>query len=182
VENGPQDLVEICTELATYMLVLCTEKNIDKIREEVKECIRSGRALEKFKEIVVAQGGNEKYIENFDLFQKARYKKTVNSNISGYIIEMNAEKIGEISCRLGAGRKVKEDEIDYTAGIILNKKIGDYVEVEEKIADLYSTKIENIEEYKDEFIKAVKIVNKDEYNIMYKNKIEEKRKIVYKIV
>ena len=155
--KGPEDLREVCIEIASYMVMMCTEKNINEIRNEVIECIDSGKALERFKEMVYMQGGNIDYISNPDLFPKAKYEDNVCAERSGYISKIDAEKIGIVSGKLGAGREKKEDKIDYTAGIVLNKKIGDFVEKGEKIATLYSSKIENMEELKEDFKEAIEI-------------------------
>lgn len=180
--EGPEDLKELCIELASYMLMVCNDKDINTIRKEVEECIKSGKALEKFKQMVKSQGGNEKHIENSDLIIRAKYEKQVQSCKSGYIIHMDTEKIGLISSMIGAGRRTKEDILDYTAGIILNKKVGNYVKEGELLATLYSSKIENMDEAVKEFYEAIEIVSEDEYNLNYKNKIEEKTKLIYKVI
>ena len=155
--KGPEDLREVSIEIASYMLMMCTEKNLDEIREEVIKCIDSGKALERFKEMVRLQGGNEDYISNPELFPEAKYEDYVYADYAGYISQMDAETIGIVSGKLGAGREKKEDEIDYTAGIILNKKIGDYVEKGEILATLYSSKVSDMEELKEIFKEAIEI-------------------------
>lgn len=155
--KGPEDLREVSIEIASYMLMMCTEKNLDEIREDVIKCIDSGKALERFKEMVRLQGGNEDYISNPELFPKAKYEDYVYADYAGYISQMDAETIGIVSGKLGAGREKKEDEIDYTAGIILNKKIGDYVEKGEILATLYSSKVSDMEELKEIFKEAIEI-------------------------
>lgn len=155
--KGPEDLREVCIEIASYMLMMCSEKNLDMIRKEVIECIDSGKALERFKEMVYMQGGNVEYISNPDLFPKAKFEDNVFSEFSGYISKMDAEQIGIVSGKLGAGREKKDDEIDYTAGIVLNKKIGDFVEEGEILATLYSSKVEDMEELKEKFKETIEI-------------------------
>ena len=180
--EGPEDLKELCIELASYMLMICNGKDINVIKKEVEECIQSGKALEKFKQMIKMQGGNEKYIENPDLIFKAKNEKEVISEKTGYIVNMNTEKIGEVSSMLGAGRRTKEDILDYTAGIILNKKIGDYVENNETLATFYSSKYEDMNEAIEEFYEAIEIVPEDEYNLKYKNKMKEKTKLIYEVM
>ena len=155
--KGPEDLREVCIEIASHMLMMCTEKNLDVIRKEVIECIDSGKALERFKEMVYMQGGNVEYISNPDLFPKAKFEDNVFSEFSGYISKMDAEQIGIVSGKLGAGREKKDDEIDYTAGIVLNKKIGDFVEKGDILATLYSSKVEDMEELKEKFKETIEI-------------------------
>ena len=155
--KGPEDLREVCIEIASYMLMMCSEKKLDMIRKEVIECIDSGKALERFKEMVYMQGGNVEYISNPDLFPKAKFEDNVFSEFSGYISKMDAEQIGIVSGKLGAGREKKDDEIDYTAGIVLNKKIGDFVEEGEILATLYSSKVKDMEELKEKFKETIEI-------------------------
>ncbi len=155
--KGPEDLREVCIEIASHMLMMCTEKNLDVIRKEVIECIDSGKALERFKEMVYMQGGNVEYISNPDLFPEAKFEDNVFSEFSGYISKMDAEQIGIVSVKLGAGREKKDDEIDYTAGIVLNKKIGDFVEKGDILATLYSSKVEDMEELKEKFKETIEI-------------------------
>ena len=180
--EGPEDLRELCIELASYMLMICNGKDINVIRKDVEECIKSGKALEKFKQMVKMQGGNEKLIENPDLIIKAKYEKEVRNQKTGYIVNMNTEKIGKVSSMLGAGRRTKEDILDYTAGIVLNKKVGDYIGNSEILATLYSSKVEDMSEAIKEFCEAIEIVSEEEYNSKYKNKMEEKTKLIYEII
>ena len=168
--KGPEDLREVSIEIASYMLMMCTEKNLDEIREEVIKCIDSGKALERFKEMVRLQGGNEDYISNPELFPKAKYEDYVYADYAGYISQMDAETIGIVSGKLGAGREEKEDKIDYTAGIILNKKIGDYVEKGEILATLYSSKVSDMEELKEIFKEAIEI-QKEKLDNLNKSKV-----------
>lgn len=179
---GPKDLTELCIELATYMLMMCTKKNKEVIEEEVKECIKSGKALEKLKEMVKAQGGDIRYIDNSQNFPKAKYMQQIISNKTGYIIEFNTEKVGLVNSMLGAGRRTMEDVLDYTAGIILNKKVGEFVKQGEELASLYSSKYEDMLEAKEMFYNSIKIVDEDEYNNKYKNKMEEMTKLIYGMV
>lgn len=180
--EGPDDLKELCIELASYMLMICNGKDINVIRNDVKECIKSGKALEKFRQMVKMQGGNESLIENSDLIIKAKHEKGVKTQKTGYIVNMDTEKIGKVSSMLGAGRKTKDDILDYTAGIVLNKKIGDYIEDDEILAMLYSSKVEDMNEAIKEFYQAIEIVSEEEYNLNYKNKMKEKTKLIYKII
>ena len=180
--NGPEDLKNLCIELASYMLKVCNGKEIEVIRKEVLECINSGKALEKFKQMVTMQGGNVECIENPELMLKAKYEKIVQAKSAGYIVSMDTEKIGEVTSMLGAGRRVKEDVLDYTAGIILNKKTGEYVDEGENLATLYSSKCEDMSELSSEFYSALTIVSKEEYEAKYKNSIEEKTKLIYEII
>ena len=91
------------------------------------DVINSGKALEKFKDLVRNQGGDVSYIENPSKFEKAKFVLPVVAEDSGFVDAMENEKIGYISCKLGAGRMKKDDSINYRVGVIINKKIGDEV-------------------------------------------------------
>ena len=104
-------------------------------------------------------------IENPEHFNKAPYEIQVHAIEEGFIHKMDTEKIGKVSVRLGAGRLQKEDKIDYTAGIVINKKIGDYVHQGEVLATLFTSNLENIDEIKELYLDAIEISS--ENNIDY---------------
>ena len=139
--NGPKDFVELCMSAAKIMLV---QANIAENEEEAEiilnKKIESGEAFEKLKEFVAAQGGDVSYIENPDKFPKAKVILPIQSTKSGYVNKIDALGIGTYAMRLGAGRAVLTDVIDYSAGIILNKKIGDYVNEGEVLCYIHTNK------------------------------------------
>lgn len=140
--RGPKDLLEICIELAANMLHLGTDKDLKTCKEMAREAINNGSAFNKLKEMVQAQGGDVSVLEDSDKFEKAKIKYEVKSRESGYIHSMNTEKCGIASVVLGAGRETKESDIDFSAGIILEKKVGNKVNEGEIIATLYSSDLE----------------------------------------
>lgn len=140
--NGPNDLKEISIELASEMVSIGSDISYDEAKNKVVSVLESGEAFTKFKELILAQNGELKYIEDVQLFDKAINNIEVIAIKSGYIKSMDTKEIGKISVSLGAGRKDKKDRIDYSAGIILNKKIGDYVTEGEVLATLYSSKVD----------------------------------------
>ena len=140
--RGPKDLLEICIELAANMLHLGTNKDLKICKEMAQEAINNGSAFKKLKEMVKAQGGDVSVLDDTDKFEKASVKYEVKAKESGYIHSMNTEKCGIASVVLGAGRETKESSIDFSAGIILEKNVGDQVNEGETIATLYSSDIE----------------------------------------
>ncbi len=153
----PKDVEEVVLELGAYMLKLAGKgENIEENKNKIQETIKTGKAFHKFVELVENQGGDITYIENTNKFPKAKYEIVILSKNDGYIKEINAEEIGKLASKLGAGRTKKEDRIDYTAGIVLNKKVGEQVKENEKIATLYTNK-EQYEEAKEELEKIIKI-------------------------
>lgn len=136
--NGPDDLTAVCLELAANMLTLVTGEDKDKCTEMAKGAIADGSALKKLAEMTEAQGGNPEWIYDISHFPRAGYKSEIVAEADGYISSMDAEKIGVASLLLGAGRNTKDDVLDFSAGIILNKKTGDKVEKGEVLATLYA--------------------------------------------
>ena len=170
--NGPEDLTKLCVELASCMLMLCSNKEKEECFRLAQNAIYDGTAFNKFRELVIAQGGNIKLIDNPELFKKSKYIIEIQSNKSGYINKMNTSSIGKISSLLGAGRQKKEDLIDYSSGIVLLKKTGDFVQTGDTMAQLHTSKQEIIEEAKKMFIDSVTISQEK----------PEKKPMVYKII
>ena len=132
------DLYDICIELAANMLTLSIDKPIDECRELAKGAIEDGSAFEKLKEIVKAQGGETAVLDDTELFEKAKYSFEITAEESGYISRLDSEKIGISSVILGAGREHKGDKIDHSAGILLKKKTGDFVNKGDILAVMYA--------------------------------------------
>ena len=141
--KGPQDLTEICIALAANMLYLAEKGTYEFCESEVKRVIKDGSALETLAKMVKAQGGDNRVIYNPELFEKATYSYNVVADKEGYIHSVDTEGYGSAALILGAGRNTKEDVIDFSAGIILNKKTGDFVKKGELIATLYTNKKES---------------------------------------
>ena len=139
--NMPEDVKEVILGLGSYMIKLAGKgENIEKNKNKIMQVIENGEAFHKFEQLVEKQGGNIVYLENTNLFKKSKYEVEVLSDKEGYILDMNAEEVGKLACKLGAGRIRKEDSIDYTAGIVLNKKVSEYVKKGEKLATIYTNK------------------------------------------
>lgn len=136
--QGPKDFTDICMTLAGHMLSLAGKGSVENCVEMAKQSIADRSAYRKFVEVVARQGGNTALIENTANFARAEYSRSVKSAKSGYISKADTESYGLASLALGAGRNTAEDSIDYSAGIILKKKTGDFVEAGEEFAILYS--------------------------------------------
>ena len=137
--NGPEDLLELCLTLGSYMVYIAGKADsIEEARTELKATISSGRALEKFAEFVEAQGGNKELVYNTDLLPKASIVKEFIAEEEGYVKSINSEEIGVTSLLLGGGRISKEDVIDLSVGVVLHKKVGDCFAKGESIATLYA--------------------------------------------
>lgn len=153
--NGPEDLKEVCLTLATEIVALSKGVPEEDARIMTEDALTSGKAFEKFKEWISSQGGNRDWIENTCLFPKAEYTYEIKAENDGYIVKMDAEKIGIASVILGAGRETKEDTIVMSAGIVLNKKTGDKVEKGDTLATLYSCNEKLIDSSKEKFLSAL---------------------------
>ena len=106
----------------------------------IKDMLRNGDGLNKFSELIEAQGGNKEIIDDYSILPKSSFSIDVTSLEGGYISSIKSEILGELSVELGAGRMKKEDDIDFGAGIFIPKKIGDFVESGELIGKLYTSK------------------------------------------
>lgn len=134
--NGPEDFTLLTKKLSAELLAMAGVENAE---EKVKEVISNGKALEKLAFMVKAQGGDENYIYDTSLFEKAKFVREIKAEKDGYISHMNAETVGITCAKLGAGREKKGDDIDFTTGIYLHKKTGDKVFKGEKIADMFAS-------------------------------------------
>lgn len=137
--KGPKDLEELCVVASGYMLyhsefVDSPEAGYDM----AMEALRSGAAYEVFKKWIAAQGGNLEELEDLESFTKADYSLIVKADKTGSVHDLKALDLGLVSMHIGAGRATKEDTIDYKAGIVLNKSVGEKVEAGEVLATLYS--------------------------------------------
>jgi len=126
--DGPDDLMDLCLSAGAELLVM-TERCHDtkEARALLIEMIDSGKALEAFRQMVIRQGGDVRYIDNPDLFDTAKEVIAVKAEKDGIIADLHARDLGLASMMLGGGRRVKDDVIDPTVGLILTKKIGDSV-------------------------------------------------------
>ena len=136
--NYKQDLYEITLALAIKTLLNCKKaSNYNEAKALIDNVIQNGKALEKFKEIVIHQGGNPNIVDDYSLFEVGKNKAEIKATKDGYISNLIALEVAHSAKLLGAGRDKKSDKIDFGAGIILNKKIGDKISKDETIMELY---------------------------------------------
>ena len=139
--NGPEDLMELCYTSGAIMLkqAKCVA-TIEEGRQKLHDAIYSGAAFDKFVKMIEAQGGDISYILHPEKFPLAKNIIEIHSDKEGYVNTLNALEIGVSSMRLGGGRETLEDVIDMSAGIILNKKVGDHVNKGELLCTLHTNK------------------------------------------
>ena len=140
--EGAEDLKDLCVELAAWMLRLGGlggggADALEHCRKLAREIIASGRALDKFREMVRLQGGDEHVVDDPQRLPQARYRAEVLSPAAGRIAALACEQIGLASCVLGGGREKKDDEIDAAVGLVLHKKAGDNVEAGEPLCTIH---------------------------------------------
>ena len=142
--NYEQDLYEITLDISAKTLLNCKlAKTYEEGIEKSKKAIKDGSALNKFIELVKAQGGNTDIVNDYSLFALGKNKKEIKADKDGYIKKLVALDVAKSAKLLGAGRDKKTDPINYGAGISLNKKIGDFVKKDETIMTLYYDEITN---------------------------------------
>lgn len=135
LKNGKKgNLTDLCIELASQMVSLGVDTPYKDAKKMVLDSIESGRAYDKFLELVRHQHGD------IDKLPKAKYKYEIKSKTKGYLTDIDAYKLGVLSMELGAGRANKDDKLDYSAGIVVNKNINDYVNYDDVIMTLYTEK------------------------------------------
>ena len=145
--NGPKDLTELCIVLGSHIIYQAGIVNSLTEAEERLKCMLADKsALKKFADFVEAQGGDRRVAFNTDLLPQAKHVYNVSATQSGYIKHIHSAEIGTALVRLGGGREVKGEAIDSSVGIIINKKIGDYVTENDTIATIYANDITNLNE------------------------------------
>lgn len=143
--RGHEDLLNLSLEFGAEMMRLSgIEEDKAKAREKLLENIKSGKALEKFKEIINKQGGNPGVLEDYSLLPQARFRCEVEAQEEGWIESIDALKLGLTAMKLGAGRQKKDDRIDHSVGIWLGGKIGDRVEKGKPLAVIYANDEEKL--------------------------------------
>lgn len=137
--QGPEDFTELCMTLGSCMLMAGgVAENETEAREKLREVIENGKALQKLAEFVRAQGGNEKMVYDTDLLPKAAIIYPVKAPAEGYIRRIRCDEVGICSLILGGGRETKESSIDLSVGVLLQKKVGDYVKEGEVLALIHA--------------------------------------------
>lgn len=154
----PEDLKQVVLELGAYMIKLAGKgDNIEENKQRMLENIENGMAYNKLVEMVKNQGGDISYLEDTTKFEKSKYVSAVVTEKVGQVQEINAEEIGKLACYLGAGRTKKEDSIEANVGIILNKKVGDYVDEQDFLAYICANDEEKMREAEKRILEIYKI-------------------------
>ncbi|HLT56582.1 MAG TPA: pyrimidine-nucleoside phosphorylase [Bacillota bacterium] len=170
--NGPEDLTELCLTLGSQMVYLAKRTStIKEARQLLEEALESGKALEKMKTFVKSQGGDPSYVENPEKLPQAKFQIEWKAKDDGWIKEMDAEKIGTAAMLLGAGRATKESTINLSVGLVLNKKIGDFVKKGDSLITIHA----NREEVED-------VINLLEESVILSNTETSKPILIHEII
>lgn len=156
--EGPKDLRELSLALGAHMLMLGGRANSEKEgRHILEELIKSGKGLEKLRELVEAQGGDSSCIDDTSRLKKAAFQIDVKSESEGCIASIATDEIGRAALVLGAGRETKESEIDLSVGVVVNKKIGDRIDKGAVLATIHANDMKRAEEARQIIISAYEI-------------------------
>jgi len=144
---GPTDLTRLSLELAARMIYLGRiTMTLDDARELAQRKLLDGSGYKKFKEVIIAQGGNAQVLDRFDLLPNATGVREVVSPRPGYVSAIDAELIGRAATMIGAGRDTKDDQVDPAVGIILEVKSGQKVDADSVLCRVYYTKEDRLED------------------------------------
>lgn len=136
--KGPEDLTLLTITLASHMLMLAgLAKDVEAAKNQIQDLLSTGAAIDKLKEWIKLQGGDERAVDDFSYLPQAPYHRDFCLNQIGYVEAINAEAVGKAALVLGAGRETKESSIDLAVGIVIHKKIGDKINVDEPVATIY---------------------------------------------
>lgn len=158
--QGPADLYELCITLAAHMLMQAgCMGDLDACRARAEAAIKSGAAFQKLCDMVTAQGGDATALTDYSLLPRAAYIHSLRAPSDGYIQKMDTTQWGIASVKLGAGRETKDAPIDYGAGILLRKKVGDAVRAGEELAVFYTQHEKSIPDAEKTALDALTIGN-----------------------
>ncbi|MBF7020700.1 pyrimidine-nucleoside phosphorylase [Staphylococcus sp. 18_1_E_LY] len=155
--KGPEDLTDLVLTLGSQMVVLSNKAtDLKEAEAMLKEAINNGSALESFKTFLTNQDGDASVVDDVTKLPQAQYQIELPAQESGVVTEIIANEVGVASMMLGAGRQTKEDDIDLSVGIVLNKKVGDEVKEGESLLTIHSNN-ENIDNVKEKLNNSITI-------------------------
>lgn len=158
--HGPADFTELCMTLGAQMLIAGgVASDVQKAEEKLKTVIEDGSALQKLAEFVNAQGGDERAVYNPELLPKASITEPILATEEGYINHIECDEIGICSLILGGGRETKESVIDLSVGLVLQKKVGDYVKKGDVLAVLHANDEQKVKTATERFLRAYHITS-----------------------
>lgn len=167
--HGPEDLLELCLQAGSHMLIQAQKADsLITARKMLEDAIESKKALRTLCAMVKAQGGDDAFIRHPEMFPKAKEVIPVYSQKTGYVKDLKAKPLGIVSMKLGGGREKTDDDIDYSVGLVLHKKIGDFVKKGEVLVEVHTntglsqeleTEIFNAYDFSDEFVGKPQLID-----------------------
>ena len=167
--HGPEDLLELCLQAGSHMLIQAQKTDsLITARKMLEDAIESKKALRTLCAMVKAQGGDDAFIRHPEMFPKAKEVIPVYSKKTGYVKDLKAKPLGIVSMKLGGGREKTDDDIDYSVGLVLHKKIGDFVRKGEVLVEVHTntglsqeleTEIFNAYDFSDEFVGKPQLID-----------------------
>ncbi|WP_341281972.1 pyrimidine-nucleoside phosphorylase [Paenibacillus sp. FSL H8-0537] len=171
--KGPKDLEELCLALGRQMVYLANKaSSLEEAEEMLKEVIRNGKALEKFKVFIANQGGDPSVVDHPEKLPQAAYLIEVPAKQDGVVAEIVADEIGTAAMLLGAGRATKDSEIDLAVGLMLNKKVGDTVKAGESLVTIHANR-ENVDDVLAKIYDNIRIGDKVEAPVLIYGTVTE---------
>ncbi|ANY70122.1 pyrimidine-nucleoside phosphorylase [Paenibacillus sp. BIHB 4019] len=171
--KGPKDLEELCLALGRQMVYLANKaSSLEEAEEMLKEVIRNGKALEKFKVFIANQGGDPSVVDHPEKLPQAAYLIEVPAKTDGVVAEIVADEIGTAAMLLGAGRATKDSEIDLAVGLMLNKKVGDTVKAGESLVTIHANR-ENVDDVLAKIYDNIRIGDKVEAPVLIYGTVTE---------
>lgn len=153
--KGPKDFVELCLTLGSYMVVAAQKaQSIEEARGMLEKVIEDGSALDKLAAFIEAQGGDKEMVYHPEKLPLASMIEEIPSPVEGYIKHIECDEIGICSLILGGGRETKESEIDLSVGLVLKKKVGDFVKKGETLAVIHANDSEKLRSATERFLGA----------------------------
>lgn len=167
--HGPEDLLDLCLQAGSHMLIQAQKADsLITARKMLEDAIESKKALRTLCAMVKAQGGDDAFIRHPEMFPKAKEVIPVYSQKTGYVKDLKAKPLGIVSMKLGGGREKTDDDIDYSVGLVLHKKIGDFVKKGEVLVEVHTntglsqeleTEIFNAYDFSDEFVGKPQLID-----------------------
>lgn len=155
--SGPADFYEHCVTIATHLLEMGGKAgSMEEGRQIVSDLISNGKALEKLKTLVKAQGGDVSFIEKPEKLPSARVVEPVHSTQCGYLAMVNPKIIAEATILMGAGRSKKTDRIDHRVGVYTHCKVGDFVDAGTLLFTIHAEDEQKINEVKDQLLSSIR--------------------------
>jgi pyrimidine-nucleoside phosphorylase len=156
--KGPADFAEHCLHVASHMLLIGEKaETLEEARLLVEKTLNSGEAWQKFRSMVINQGGDVSFVDHPEKMPLAPAIETVNSPRDGYLKWIDAKEIGETTVDMGAGRKKKEDMIDHAVGVIIHNKVGDKVNKGEALFTLHANTRDSLNKAQERILNAHEI-------------------------